>query len=448
MKLKICLSLNAVLGLLLLSACGGSSGGANVNGLSGLPDASNLFAASSSSSLSWAAVTGTPPLLTDLVDDPDAYFWDSFLSTLHSPLTFATNDDWRAAEKKLYGGGQDGDPAGNGACMMAATVGQTVRQLSSNTMCYIKGMSENEDAPIEPSVGDRSSVFKQASSDKWVKVAVSGDEHGGNMNVFIRVVGSDNLEGDKYKLELHFCESASVTGREVITVDRSTEAYNSTEYGSEENGTHQNSISAYLIKSGTGFDWDPAKGRTGESFFEGSYGGHSQKYKSKVTLDGSDLTARAISDGDFGVNKNYSLLSITGSGASSLRFLEGAFTNRNEPTCDGCNSGTYSGQAQYNGSFYESTASGTYASEIAAYDISADSFFSEAIGSVDTTSLTDVSCDQTVDYTITMDFSTPAVAALQSTCEDRAFDGEFNQMCWGSSFQSAQNYLYTVYVAP
>lgn len=459
----------AVVGAMAISintGCSSSSsdGVSSLNSIGAIPDASSLVAAASSSStsMSYFASTGTPPLLADLKDIADDAFWGGLVDAINSNSVgnLSDPDIWRSVSTKFFGG-SDGAAGGSGACQMAQSVGEAMRRIVINTTCYVKEMAREDTVTVEPAVSDRSVIFAQEAQDKLVRVNVVNDpfsEEGDgeeSMAVNITVVGSENLSGNIYQLKLTICNGGNPREYELITVNRDTKEFTSSSARSESggggSGTNTSSISAFLKVDENGdIAFDTSKLRTGTSVFSGNFGGQSNTHMSKVEIDGSTMRIWGKGTGPWGSNNNYAIASFTGSNAATLRFYEGAYKGIHTPdsSCSGCQPHEYSGQAEWrdddgNGEgMYAATTSGAFDSEISSYSLDDDSFY-DGSSTPDVSVLSTLTCEGTAAYTLDMDFSNPAIAAIQETCDGRGLEGNFYDLCYSNDVRTAEQTLFS-----
>jgi hypothetical protein len=428
---------------LLLAACGGGSGASLVN-LSSLPSASGLVASSSSSTgMGFGAVIGTPPIVGDLE-------LSDFYGTLFTRMSAGDANLACNLEAQEMFGGRSGGVGGDTACWMSQTVAQAVSNLTQNggSICYMKNMPAAESGvTITPDLSDRLSLFNRQSDDRIVRVNVSqpeGEGGGGDMTVFIKVYGSSNADvgTSKYKVDLWFCagETPTATGIESFTVDTAAKTFSATGLNSEGGGSFSFEMNSAIVVGDDGaVSFDASQSRSAEVSFVGTGFSH----KSSISITGDDIiTSKERGTGDWGSHDNFTQAEIAGGGISTLRFLQGAIRGYSTPNCMGCSPHTFSGATEWQTDVYRYVASSSLLTGIPSDFRTSDSFF-DSEPSVDTSSLASLSCTVTPDFTVTMDFADPAVAAIQTECESERF--EWTDKCNSAEVQTARNKVFTAY---
>jgi len=257
-----------------------------------------------------------------------------------------------------------------------------------------------------------------------------------DQDVFIKIHGSDEAGGDNYKTTLYFCSSGTTGGYEILTVNKSTGTFTTTDVGSEGGASKSSSVTAYLTVDGSGnIIFDKSKSRSATSTYYQSGG---NIFKGDVTITATDLIyAKRYFSSVWGVNRNYSISGFTGSSFDNLRFTEAGYTGKDQRS--GSGSHNYAGSAVFNSTHYTTDTSNALYSEVSGYDFTADSFFTSI--SAPTVDTSGYSCSATPDAEVTMDFSNSDVQAIQTACEADRFDNY--TMCWGSAIQNASSTVFT-----
>lgn len=410
--------------LLLNTGCASSSGvGVDQISLSSLPSASGLVAASSSSSsvILNPAVVGTPPVVADL--EVDDFYGDLFTRISAGDPNLAC----LAERDEFFGMTSDG-VGGDTACWMSQSVGQAVGQIMQNagSLCYMKNMPSAAGVTITPELAEPTSIFTQQDEDRLVKVNVSGMEEG-SMTVFIKVLGSATAGANKYTANLWFCNGETVRGLETFTVDAASKTFTSTSVNQEENGAFSSEVSAGIeIASNGDISFDLDEARTANVAFAGEFEGSPQTFKASIEIAANNIvTAKEKNSGSWGGNENFTKAEISGSGISSLKFLQGAtrgFSQYGEGEND---NHSYEGAVEWVTDVYRKAATTTLLDAISA-DYRDEDFYSE-VASVDTADLSGLDCVTEPDYTVEMDFSLPAVAAIQTECDSEHF--QWTDLC-------------------
>lgn len=448
----------ALVGSFYLASCGDDAGQAvDLNGLSKIPSGSALLEGSGANGIhknfflvsdavkagiNLQSVSGTAPNLKDLTStNASTYFWNGLVADIN-----ANWGGWNATQKdsarnKFWG--QDTTtpgPGGHGACMMAQSVGEALSRMLSGTgtLCYMKGIETVENG-ITVSSGAKTDVFKQGTADKIVKVAVTNmvhDRSGSrtNMDVFFTVKGSDSV-GNHYAYNMYMCNSGSVTSVETFDVNRDDGKLTATSSDANDGNRGQNTVVAYLEKSGDGFTFSKSKDRTASSQYTGSWG----TYKGDVTISAGDLIrGKRYNSNSWGTDKNFSLAAFSGTGVDTFKFLQACY--RGISTMSGQSAHTYQGVTEYRNTYYASVASSDLSPTCDNYNFTTDSFFTSiSVPSLDTTGK---DCGVTPDITVTMDFSASAVAALQTSCDEGNRKLSNYDMCQSSAVQTAMNSLW------
>jgi hypothetical protein len=433
MKFNHCLSVVAVAALSTSIVGCGSSSSSNGVDLGSLPSASQLVATNgSSSSFSRAAVSGTPDIVTDLAIA-------DFYGDLGDRVTAGNPTLACALEVQEFFGSSDGGIGGDTACWMSQTVAGAVSNLMSNSgsVCYMKNIpNATSGVTITPAGTDPDTVFAQTSEDKVVKVLVSDPE--GDQTVFIKVHGSSNPEvgATKYKAELWFCNpDDSISGHETFIVDTNANTFTATGVNDDGEGANTFNMSAkILIGTDGSVTFDATQERSATVQWVGTSG---DKFKSEIVISGDNIvTAKDKSEGTWGSNDNIVKAEISGSGISSLRFLQGAI--RGYSTHQEGDPHTFSGAVEWQTSLYRAVASSDLLTALDADYRTEDSFYDSAASI--TPDFSGLSCDTTASIEITMDFESEGVAAIQEICEGDRF--EWTDICNGNDVNDIRNIIY------
>jgi hypothetical protein len=428
-----------------ISAGCGSSDSASTSaalssvGLSQLPSAASMVSQNSSSSAVIGdrdgvgySVTGTAPLVSALKANADTYFWNGLVATINGKNVNAIT----TAERNQFWGGVNGGPGGQGACAMAQSVGESFGRMieSGGSLCYMKNIPKL--ASFSVTGGDKSTMFDQTAADKLVKiVAKMGPSQ--TQDVFIKVYGSDSVTSNIYKVGLYFCQSGSVTGVENIEVNKTTGTYSASNYHNESSGKGKMNVTAFLKQNADGtISFDASKDRTASSTFSGTWG----KFKADLTITGSNqIFTKMYNTSSSWTNKTYSIANFSGSGISGLRFLEAGFKNYSSD--GGSNVNSYSGATEWQNTYYAASTTNALKTQAEAMDLNSDSFFSSI--SDPSSDVSAYSCTATPDMTADLDFSIPAIATIQTTCDSEKFSDY--DMCWNNSVSSAMNKVFQSY---
>lgn len=450
--------------LLAIAGCGGSGGGANVQSLSSLPSTSSLVATSGSanSALLRAAVSGTPPAIGSIATaDVDDLFFNGLLAQIGNGEGLNSNSP--ECNTFFNGGNSDGSAGGSAACHMTQSVGFSFEPIinAGTSACYMKNIP-NSATGI--SITDNSgtgitaeNIFTQGTSDKVILVQPDnepprgeGEEAEPAQNIFIKVIGSDNLSGDIYKVELWFCSrdnpEANPNGYEVIEVNRATGEFNSTNIFSEGNDEGQATISAFLTEGASGsFLFDPTKNRQASISHSGDFGEDTFTFKGEVTITPSNQILTKTYDvsgrgADSFTRLGYSIAEYTGDSIKELAFTQGAYKDQfSRRQGEDTESNGSENAFEFRDTFYAVAPNSSLLGELDDVNFASDSFYTAAPSVSTDTSGYD--CGTTADATVSMDFSDTNVAAISAACEADRFDNSSNY-CWSEAVFTAENALF------
>lgn len=453
MKRTFAFGFAAVLAM-ALSGCGGSSGGSTpgsttANSLSDLPATSTLVtggaaAASLSAKTVGKAVTGTPPYLKDISsDNVDTYFWGGLLATLST-----TNaEDVTESQRQAYWQGE-------GACRMAQAVGYSFENVLNGgiSMCYMQNMpNATNGVAITSGSFTAANIFDQEVSNKLIKVVVSGEpgERAEGQDVYIKVYGTTSIEGaGGYAADLWFCSSGSANGSEQIRVNNTTNIISTTSTHSDF-GSFVGTISAYLTTNASGqFVFDSTKDRSATVYFGPSGGAFT--FLGAVTIDSAGLiTARDWQTGTFGeqssTNKHAVFANYTGDTMATLAFSAASFSLQDN---FGGNPMSITDATEYSTTRYVNADSGTLLTTAQAETFNADVYsglsssqYTSAVASL--SAVSSLSCTETPDAIVTMDFSQSGPQAVAALCENNFDDNGGMNFCDGPAVGAARDKIFS-----
>lgn len=448
--------LMAAISLVALSACGGA-GGSGVGGdslsgisLSDIPSASQMVGTSdSTTALARAVVTGDEylPLVTDLDEDPDQYFWNGLIAEINDAGWVHSLQD----EQDFW--------KGRGACSMVQGFGQAFQNImqGATSSCYMSRLPFAESGvTIDGSTAE--DVFSPVADEKVVNVNVINDEFGGE-KIFIKVHGTNEVGNSTLKYTMWFCNSETniVRGTEVIEINMDTGLYTTTnkEAGDDHQGTF--SLTGYLTQSGGEVSWDISRPRSASVHYlfshSGDWGESEGNFKSDIEIDGSTLITKmnetSEQSGDWGEatheNKRFLAATFSGGSLTDLRLRqvaakehvvtsgewEGAHTS--ETAADWTASNENDGR-------YEPVEEGDLYDLLAEVVFEDDSFYDE-LGTPDyEVDAEDFPCEGVdVDVTVQMDFADPGVDDVREACENR---WEQFDMCWQGDVSEAERKIF------
>lgn len=433
--------------IFLLQGCGSGSGSAGLGSVSlnSLPSVSGIVSSSGTYGVNSIAdlrgmklqnVEGVPPYLLyiDTSAKVDTFFFNGLIETI------TDNGSATADEAQEFFGSTDDGPSGQGGCRMAQSVGESIgRMLQSGTStCYMKGATRAANG-ITVTGAEKATLFDQTAEDKNIKVSVvnMGDED--DMFVHIRVYGTNSVGSDVYKVQLFFCSDnvSDPNSREIVTVNRNSGEYTAEHHKHQGAELGREVVTGYLTSSGGSIQFDPSKIREANSHWSSTWG----TYKGKIQITGEDRIYawryNSFTSGmTTGIDKNYSIADFSGSGLSTLRFLQAAYKGISKWGADTHN---YSGATEYRNTFYAAAMDNELLPFVTSYSFAGDSFFSSL--TVPTPNFNDLDCGESVDAEVGMDFSAPAIVDLQATCEADRYDNY--SMCWNDDIATAQQYVFS-----
>lgn len=457
--------ISAAFGILGSQGCGSNSTegnvdtGLSVNSLSALPSVDQMLSVAASgsstslsanqstslSSIRAFAVSGTPPVLSDINDsNADAYFWEGLIAQINNlevdPSDVAVQADfWE----------------GEGSCRMASNVAQSLGNIaqSGTSTCYMSNAPRvlGEDAIVSGTVSSLPELFDQGESDKLVEVQATGDDFG-DQNIFIKVFGTDSTEGSTgYAVDLWFCDTtggSAPTGYQQIRVNRSTGVMTTVEagQGGDGSGTGVVQFTGVLGVNGSGeLVFDPSQTQSANVYFSGSFG----TFKGYMAVDGTVLNTKNTNINEFGgstnTNKVITVANISSNSAGDALFEEAGF---GVEWSSGEHSDAFYGGTEYQDSHYVAVNTGTLYESVLNYDFGADSFFSAAIDdgvAALVAGAENYSCGETPDIVVAMDMGSEEMQTVRGLCE---VDWETSNFCQTESIQQARSLIVSAQQQP
>jgi hypothetical protein len=403
-------------------------------GIAKLPSVTSALAGRSGSGQLATAVVGTPPALIEIPGQPikDLFWQPGVIDAIAA--SSASQDQC----SEFYAGGIDGVSGGLGACHMAESVGYSFSDIlqGDSSLCYMKRVP----TPANVAAGgvtvvsgslpgnDITRVFSvpRGAHSRVVTVAINRDPGGGGSQVvFLRVYGeaANHAAGNFYHVDLWFCKngpSAPPRGYDRITIDTAghfVDVSSESESGDGNGGAHVSTVEGYLTFTDGNVAYDTSRPRRAR--VESEWG--DQGFKSAIEIRTDDtMTVKSYDAGQYGARKAYAVSSFAGTGPDSLRFLAGAFRERQAQ--DGVTfSNSQTGATEYRSSFYAAAPGSELVTQLDDVDLDSDEFFANPPApEVDVSGF---ACDTTPDVELTLDFTNPTVASATAECEDRRFDG-------------------------
>ncbi len=439
-----------------LSACGSGGSGVGGDSLSGvglgdLPSASEMVGTSdSATSLSRALVSGEEfaPLVTELSDDPDQYFWNGLIAEINGD-GYVYNDDDR-----------DDYWAGRGLCWMAQGFTQSFSNVlqAGTSVCYMKNFPNASSGVTITGASNASNLFTPESSNKVVKVSISGDEMG-EESVFIKTHGTSEVGSNKIKYSLWFCSPGgeAARGAEIIEVDLDTGAYSATNIQDDENSKGSSTLEGFLRQTADGLEWDTSRARSAFvhylfSFEQDADNFHAGNFKAEITIDGDLLTTRMreSSNGEWSGNaygnesSRYLAANFSGSNINDLKLL--AIGSKEKMVSSGQWEGTWEPPTvaadwiatDATDGYYVPQGSGDLLDLADAADFTED--FYTSIAEPDTAlDPSEYPCDISAATEVTLDMADPALMEVSSACEQRIENWE---MCNAGDVQAAERVIF------
>ncbi|PIR20356.1 MAG: hypothetical protein COV45_06160 [Deltaproteobacteria bacterium CG11_big_fil_rev_8_21_14_0_20_47_16] len=432
---------------------GGSSGSSstttNASSITQLPETSTLTSvASASGSLSASkslakAVSGTPPKLSTISSSNiDTYFWNGLLSTI-------------AGAGSATASQVDAFWEGEGSCRMAETVGYSFEQImqAGGSLCYLQNVpSAASDITIVSGSATVEQALTQAVANQITKINVV--QSGESQTIFVKVYGTATDTGSSgYAADLWFCDDTnSVNGYEKVRLNSSAGelTITSTHSYPAPFGLTPGQVDDFVgimtgsvTRSGSNFIYDTSKTRSGRVFYGPS--NDSFVFIGSVSLDGNGLlTARNYQAGRWGPDASsqvfksavFANLTSDSSSMDNLAFTEAGFAVDSQFE----NTMTITGASEFQASYYVPVGSSALLTLAQAEDFSED-LYSGTKTEYNTiiAAKSDFSCSTTPDYVVSMDFSKPLLAAVQTRCEN---DFSNMQFCNSTAVNNVRNTVF------
>jgi hypothetical protein len=410
--------------------------------LTKLPNLSKIAASSSSSA---QVVTGIAPTLSEiLTSGPTSTFWRPGVVS-----SIATGSPTPGQCGEFFSGQNDGESGGFLACYLTQNSGFALSEIvrAGTTMCYLKNMPTAE---VLRSGGMRvvrgalpsggiSSLFStpSGSTPKIVKIGLSsGGEDGGASTGILKVFAADQIaaSGDLYKYEMVFCEGDSRTPQEVektrITSAGAFISNSANVGGGGEGSRFTGTVTAFLRAEGGSFIFDSSRPRSASFSSTTQFGGETFSNRSEVVIsEGNELSNKEYSLSSRETRKAYSVSAFSGSGVTSIRFLEGAIKQSFA-------SGDFNGATEFRDSVYLSAPANRFVSSLSTVDLQTDPFFS---GTPEPESITaSVTCSTPADIEVEVTMENDSVRLITAQCESERLDGDV-RFCSSQELEEAQN---------
>jgi hypothetical protein len=261
-------------------------------------------------------------------------------------------------------------------------------------------------------------------------VAVSGQSDGAQ-TVFLRVASeAENVAaGDLYGVDLWFCRGGPATGFDRIRISNAGEL---TIESQEDHGDGAgiSTVSGFVTFQNGAIVYDTSRSR--HAAVASAYGTGAFKSDQTFAADNTIVSKTYDTFGAMG-SKSYVVASFSGTGPDDLRFLAGAFKERQS---GGPSSDDLVGSTEFRDTFYAAAPASPLAAQLGAVDLGSDEFYlNPPAVTVDASAY---SCETTPDVALALDFANPAIAPFQAVCEQRQFQNM--QFCHDDpTVQAAQN---------
>lgn len=453
---------SAVLGASLIAmvvSCGkktsddsGSSTTTQASSLAVVPDMSALLATSKTTA-SLTAVTGTPPKFVDIGSSDSATritnaqkYFSGDVSALISQIqaaqgTLATIQplvsNFRGAQAK---------------CQLMQDTAMALQILSerTNSSCMMGKVGKKGAGILKYVSGtqlDDGTFFTPADSDVYRQITMADTLKNAQDLIMFKIQGK-NTDATKYKINMTYCKSGKALGTDSILVDNTagTMTYNVMFNKSEStnNGTvtittkSTATVKANLKDNGDGtYSFDPTKDRTmtiaNASSGTGSSAG-TQTMNGSMTISDGALAVKLISTGSFtpsgaataqtNSSKSYGKVQYTGTKFSDAVFYQGA-GHRVGGFDDGAGHANTMDQSigfEYNSSKtpqFDTITSSTYITDVAAVTFATDTLLSQTAPTApDVSTLVDTDCAATPTSTYTIVAGT-GLSAANDSCSNR-----------------------------
>ena len=425
------------------TACRGLLG-SQLKRLSQLPSTAKLAKASGSGA-SVSAVSGEPPVLSDIpAMDLKTLFWRDGVV---DGVLGGTPTELQCSE--FFNGDTDGYSGGMNACNLTAGVGYSFEPIlsSGTSACYMKNfptLANMEAGALTLVSGtfpgnDPAKMFNPpATSDRLVKVMAADPSTGDPQNIFIKVFSTahNDTKGYRYRYDLWFCDSDSGSARQhestYVAFDGKYHASNS---GMNEHGSYSSSVDAYLASESGSIVFDTDRDRRADVSFEQQGGG---SFKSRLLINSDDEIHNLMYDLGQMTRKAYSISNFSGNSTADLRFLQGAY--KDIQYMGDTPLGSYDGAVEYRDTFYASAPASAYLAQLDAVNLATDSFYA-SVPSVDFDT-SGYSCSADADIVIGMDMQHQVMQQIASECEQDRLDNM--NFCWeNTDLQNAMQGVFT-----
>lgn len=372
-----------------------------------------------------------PPVLSSIAASPiKDLFWREINGVNVVDAINSSSADQNHCNE-FYSGQQDGQSGGLGACHLAESVGYTYSNIlqSGTSLCYMKNFPSQKNLVAGAitvtsgalPTGGIQNLFSPPSGalDRLVQVVPTGeeDQEGGDEdrrskegkgNIFLQVGSQEkNKAADNlYSVVIWFCHEgeSEVSGYNKVSISKALRLYS--EYGADDEfGKSFSSVEGFLSARGNSVVWDPSKTRRSSTVVSDEGGG---QFKAEVEITANNLIkVKRVDNFSGSMGKGYIITKYSGSKASDLRFLSGAFM-------DNHGGESFTEATQYKNSFYAVDTDSPLLGPVQNEDLNSEFYTSGFDLDIDTSPY---SCDATPDITVSLDFSVATLRESIRECE-------------------------------
>ena len=390
-------------------------------------------------------MSGSAPTLSEiLTSGPTSIFWRPGVVS-----SIATGSPTQEQCGEFFSGRVDGESGGFLSCYLTQNSGFALAEIAraGTTMCYLKNMPTAEvlrsggmrlvRGSLPP--GGIAALFSTPSgaTPRVVKISLSsGGEDGGASTGILKVFAADQIasSGDLYKYEMAFCEGDSRTPQEVektrITSAGAFISQSANVGGGGEGSRFSGTVTAFLRAEGGVLLFDTSRPRRASFTSTNQFGGEAFSNRSDVIIsEGNELTNKEYSLSSRETRKAYSISSFSGSGVTSIRFLEGAIKQS-------FSSGDLNGATEFRDRVYVSAPSNRFVTSLDSVDLQSDPFFS---GTPEPETVTaSVTCTTQADIEVEVTMENDSVRGITAECESERLSGDV-RFCSSAELEEAQN---------
>jgi len=324
---------------------------------------------------------------------------------------------------EFYGGNNDGESGGIGACYLAQGVGYSLENMtrSATSFCYLQNIPS---APEGVSLvsgqypdDDPLKLFAppDGTDSRIVKVTVSGMQgepeslENDSQDVYIEIFAKDtnSANGDIYKHIIYFCQGNQSNPDDyeqaIIKNNLNYQGYN---LGGQGQGTHEVLVTGKLTYEAGQVVFDGNAKRTAEISFIND---QNDFFKSVLEIANNKIKNKTYDNFGSDTRRGYSSTRYSGSDVSSIRFIEGGMKDDN-----------FQVVTEYRDSYYAAALDNNeFNGDLNSVNLNTDPFY-EGQTSIDTSILTTFDCAAEPDVAISMDFNNQVLQEFVAECENHS----------------------------